>query len=113
MQRQVAKASHAYSNTSWDLGDAKKEGVVDLEKIPVKDLPAEMQKMTVAERKAHVAKAEQKRAEIQAKIRKLDDERKKYIAAEMKKLPPAQTTLDAAVVSAARATGSKKGYNFQ
>ena len=113
VQRQVAKASAAYSNATWDLVDAEKEGAVDLDKVDPKDLPPEMQKMTPAERKAHVAATQKKRAEIQAKIKKLDDERKKYVAEEMKKLPPAKSTLDAAVVAAVRDSGTKKGYKFQ
>ena len=113
VQRQIAKSNAMYSNTSWDLVDAKKAGTVDVEKIDPKDLPAEMQKMTPAERKAYVAQKEKDRTEIQAKIRKLDDERKKYVAEQMKKLPPAASTLDKAVVSAVRDTGTKKGYTFQ
>lgn len=113
VQRQVAKASYAYSNEMWDLVDAKKAGKVDLDKIDPKDLPKEMQKMTPAERKAYVAENEKKRAEIQAKIQKLDGERNKYIAEQRKKLPAASNTLDAAVISAVRVSGEKKGYKFQ
>lgn len=114
VQRQVAKAQAAYSNSSWDLVDAKKQGEVDLEKIDPKELPPEMQKMTPAERKAYVEKKAAERAQIQAQIKKLDDERKKFVAAEMKKqAPAANNTLDAAVVSAVREQGAKKGYKFQ
>lgn len=113
VQRQVAKASAGYSNVGWDLVDAKKEGVVDLEKIDPKELPPEMQKMTPAQRKAYVENTEKKRAEIQSKIRKLDAERKKYVAEQQKKLPKGATTLDKAVVTAVRDSGTKKGYKFQ
>jgi von Willebrand factor type A domain len=113
VMRKVAKAQAVYSNSAWDLVDAKKEGKVDLDKIDPKLLPPEMQKMTPAQRKAHVAQQEKKRAEIQAKILKLDEERKKYIAEAKKKLPPEKSTLDTAVVRAVRASGTKKGYNFQ
>ena len=112
VQRQVAKASANYVNSTWDLVDAKKEKAVDLDKIDPKELPVEMQKMTSAERKAHVDKAEKKRADIQGKIKKLDDERKKYVAEKMKTLPPAASTLDKAVVTAVRSSGEKKGYKF-
>jgi len=111
--RQVAKTNSYYSNSYWDLVDAEKEGAVDLDKIDVKDLPAEMQKMTPAERKAHVEKMAKTRAELQAKIQKLDGERRRFIEAEQKKLPPAKDTLDAAVVTAVRTSGTKKGYRFQ
>ncbi len=112
VQRQMAKASVAYSNAHWDLVDAKKEGQVDVEKIDPKDLPAEMQKMTPAQRKAHVEKKEKERAELQAKMRKLESERQKYVAEQMKK-QPATATLDAAVISAVRNSGTKKGYTFK
>jgi hypothetical protein len=111
--RQVAKSTAYYTNAGWDLVDAKKEGQVDLDKIPAKDLPPEMQKMTPAQRKAHVDNAAKKRTEIQTKIQKLDTERKKFIAAEMKKKTPGANTLDAAIVASARVAGEKKGYKFQ
>jgi len=111
--RQAAKAKAVYSNASWDLVDAKKEGAVDLDKINPKDLPAEMQKMTPAERKTYVAAKEKQRADIQSQIKKLDVERTKYIAEEMKKQKPGSSTLDRAVISATRSTGEKKGYRFE
>ena len=112
VERQVAKSKAVYSNTSWDLVDAKKAGAVDLDKIAVKDLPPEMQKMTPAQRKAYVEANEKKRTEIQTKIQKLDEERKQYVAKARKNTPAKATTLDAAVVSAVHAAGSKKGYSF-
>jgi von Willebrand factor type A domain len=112
--RQTAKAKSVYSNAGWDLVDAKKEGAVDIAKVPAKDLPAEMQKMSVAERKAYVEQKEKKRGEIQAQIKKLDSERQKFIAAELKKQSGKNAnTLDAAVVGAARMSGEKKGYRFE
>ena len=112
VQRQVAKAQAVYSNTSWDLVDATKEGTVDVSKMDAKDLPDEMKKMTPEQRKAYVAQNAKKRADIQAKIKKLDAERQRYVAAEMKKLSPAANTLDAAVISAVRDEGTKQGYKF-
>ncbi len=114
VQRQVAKSQAFYSNAAWDLVDAKKEGAVDLDKVDPKDLPPEMQKMTPAERKAYVEKKAEERARLQAQIRKLDEERKKFVAAEMKKQAATATnTLDAAVVSAVRDAAKRKGYAFQ
>jgi hypothetical protein len=112
VQRQVAKAQAVYSNTSWDLVDAMKEGTVDVSKMDAKDLPDEMKKMTPEQRKAYVAENAKKRADIQAKIKKLDAERQKYVAQEMRKLSPAANTLDEAVISAVRDVGTKQGYKF-
>lgn len=114
VQRQVAKSQAFYSNASWDLVDAKKEGAVDLDKVDVKDLPPEMQKMTPAERKAYVDQKAKDRAQIQEKIQKLDAERKKFVAEEMKKQASgAATTLDAAIVESVREAAKSKGYTFQ
>lgn len=112
VQRQVAKASAAYVNSSWDVIDAVNHGQLDVGKVAVKDLPKEMQSMTVAERKAYVAKKQKEREELQAKIRKLDAERRKYVAEKMKTTKPAANTLDRAVVTAVRDSGTKKGYKF-
>ncbi len=112
VQRQVAKSQAIYTNSTWDLVDAKKTGAVDIAKVDAKDLPPEMQKMSVAERKAYVEQNEKKRTEIQTKIRKLDDERKKYVAVEMRKAKPAANTLDAAVITTVRDAAAKKGYKF-
>jgi hypothetical protein len=113
VQRQVAKASKAYVNSSWDVVDALNNGQLDLSKVATKDLPKEMQSMTLAERKAYVAKKQKEREELQAKIRKLDGERRKYVAEQMKKAKPAENTLDRAVVTAVRSSGTKKGYKFE
>lgn len=112
VQRQIAKSSANYKNASWDLVDASKNGSVDVEKIKTTDLPPEMRKMTVAERKEHVRLMEKKRAELQKKISALDAERKVYVAAARKKLPPAATTLDEAIIGAVREAGKKRGFTF-
>jgi hypothetical protein len=111
VQRQLAKSKAAYSNSSWDLVDAKNEGGVDVEKLEAKDLPVEMQKMTKAQRKSYVEQNARQRAELQSKMRKLEAERQKYVAQAMKKTP-AKSTLDSAVISVVRDAGAKKGYRF-
>jgi von Willebrand factor type A domain-containing protein len=112
VQRQIAKSSANYVNSSWDLVDAKKHGAVDVEKVKTSDLPPEMRKMSVAERKAHIDATQKRREELQAKISRLDAERKKYIAAKMKNVPPASNTLDEAIVGAVREAGRKRGFTF-
>jgi hypothetical protein len=112
VQRQIAKSSANYVNDSWDLVDAKKTGAVDLEKVKTSDLPPEMRKMTVPQRKAHLEVTEKKREEIQKRIVRLDAERKKYVANRMKNVPPASTTLDEAIVQAVREAGRKRGFTF-
>lgn len=112
VERQVAKSQSVYYNGSWDLVDAKNAGKVDLDKIEAKDLPAEMRKMTPAQRKAYVETHEKKRAAVRAKILELSEERKQYVAKARTNLPVKATTLDTAVVGAVRDAGTKKGYKF-
>jgi hypothetical protein len=112
VQRQIAKVSANYVNDSWDLVDATKNGKIDVEKVKASELPPEMRKMTVAQRKAHVRTTERKRIEIQTRITVLDSERKKYVASARKNLPPAANTLDEAIIAAVREAGRKRGFTF-
>jgi hypothetical protein len=112
VQRQIAKSSENYNNASWDLVDANKSGKFDLAKVKETELPAEMRTMSLEQRKTHIAKTEQKRQEIQKRIATLDTQRKKYVAAERKKLPAATNTLDEAIIAAVREAGQKRGFVF-
>lgn len=82
--RAVAKSSAQYNNSSWDLLDASREPGFDIEKVKTEDLPAEMRAMTVAERKTHLQKKAQERAQIQEKIKTLGAQRAQYIEKKMK-----------------------------
>lgn len=96
--RAEAKASAVYNNAAWDLVDASKEKSFDLKSLKTEDLPAEMQKMTPEERKAHIEKTMKERETIQKEIAKVSAERQKYIDAEMKKQNlSADASFDAAV----------------
>lgn len=112
LERQVAKASANYTNAYWDLIDAKNSGKVDVAKIKTKDLPPAMQPMTIEQRKAHIAATEKKRLELQKKIARLDEDRKKHIAQVKRTLPPAKNTLDEAIITAVREAGKKRGFTF-
>ena len=69
-----------YKNSTWDLVDAKKEGTIKIEELKDEELPDEMKKMNVPERKSYLDKKEKERSQIQDKINKLNDERSKYVA---------------------------------
>ena len=66
-----------------------------------KNSPAEMQKLSVTERKTYVETKSKERAEMQAKIQELNKDREKYVAARMKEIA-GTNTLDAVVISAVR-----------
>ena len=112
-QRAVFKSSGNYSNARWDLVDAEKNGV-KVEEIKKEDLPENMQKMSVKERKAYVKSQAKKRAEIQKKISKLNDERKKFVAEKRKEMAKSneKDTLDQAMIRSAREQAKKKNFKF-
>jgi hypothetical protein len=112
-QRAVFKSSAAYSNSNWDLADAVKKKKVNLEELEKEALPEEMRSMEVKERKAYVARKGKKRAEIQAKIRKLNAERKKYLAKKKKEQAESKgDTLDSAMIKSLRRQAEKKSFEF-
>jgi IMP dehydrogenase/GMP reductase len=67
-------------NAAYDLVDALRQNKVKLEDIKKEHLPAEMQKMTLDEQKAHIKKLEEKRAELQKEAVELDKKRADFIA---------------------------------
>jgi len=114
LQRQAAKASSHYRNTSWDLVDAVKEGKVETGQLKDKELPEEMRKMSERERKAYIAAKTKEREEIKKEINRLNESRKKYVAEEMKKLSKSgENTLDAVMIKTIQEQISKKHFTFK
>lgn len=113
-QRSLTKASLNYCNSSWDLVDACREGTVKLTELDAADLPEDMQKMTLAEREAHVATMTAKRAEIQQKIKELGRQREEFVAESQKKAAEeaGEKTLDQAIASTVKDQASERGYKF-
>jgi len=112
VQRSIAKASANYRNASWDLVDAAKADRFEITQVKTEDLPAEMQKMTVAERKAYIEKNAKEREQLQAQIKTLNASREKYVAQRMKEVA-GTNTLDAVVISAIREQGQKRNFQFK
>jgi len=112
VQRSVAKASANYQNASWDLVDAAKDSNFELGKLKPEELPAEMQKMSAAERQSYIAKNGKERADLQARINQLNREREQYVAQRMKEVA-ATNTLDAVVISAVREQSAKRNFKFE
>ncbi len=112
VQRSVTKSGGQYKNSGWDLVDAKKDGSVKIEDLKDEELPDEMKKMNVQERKAYVDKMEKERAQIQDKINKLNDERSKYIAKQMLENKN-DNTLDAVMIKTIREQAKQKNYKFE
>jgi hypothetical protein len=68
-----------------DLVDSIKEGKVRLEDVKTTDLPEEMQKLSLAQRKEYLAKVETDRAKLQAEALELDRKRTEFISQEMRR----------------------------
>jgi Mg-chelatase subunit ChlD len=112
--RVAAKASGLYKNTDWDLVDAAKSKKVDVAKIPAKELPKNMQEMTVGQRKEHIAVQGKKRIELQKEIKDLQARRVKYQKKEMAKKGLSESkSFDGNLRQAIREQGQKKGMTFE
>lgn len=112
VQRALTKASANYRNSQWDLVDACKEGKVKIETVKEAELPAEMQKMTVEQRKRHIEKQIAEREKLCNDINRLNAERSKYVA-EKTKQHAATNTLDVVMTSAIREQAAKRNYKFE
>ena len=111
VQRSVTKSGRQYKNSSWDLVDAKKDGTVKIEELKDEELPDEMKKMSVQERKTYIEKKEKEREQIQTRINKLNDERSKYVAQKMLENKN-ENTLDAVMIKTIREQAKNKNYSF-
>jgi hypothetical protein len=112
VQRSMSKASKQYTNASWDLVDAEKEGRVKIEELKEDQLPEEMKKMSKEERKQYIDKKRKEREELQKKINSLRSERDKFVAEKRKKMAGDQT-LDSAIIQAIKDQATKKKYKFE
>ncbi len=111
VQRALTKASANYCNTSWDLVDACKAGNLQIETVKEAELPAEMRKMTVDQRKKHIETQFAERKNLQNRINLLNAERSKFVA-EKTKQHATTNTLDVVMTGAIREQAAKRNYKF-
>lgn len=113
VERAQLKSKKGYSNSNWDLVDATKDDGKFLETARDEQLPEAMRGKTLEEKKAMVAANAAKRADIQAKIAKLEAERTKFVEAERAKLADKDApSLESELMKSTKKTASKKGYKF-
>jgi hypothetical protein len=113
-QRQLAKAGEQYRNSAWDLIDALKEKTVKLEELKDEQLPEELRTINPEDRAKWLADKQKEREELQARIKKLADEREKFVAEERKKQAAGGAdTLDAAMIKAVREQATKNGFEYK
>ena len=112
--RAASKASGLYTNSAWDLVDRSKEKDFDLAKVADEDLPEDMRKMTLEQKKAHLEAKAAEREKIQTRIRELDAQRKDFVKTEMaKKGLDDGKALDRAIRDAIHEEGAEKGFSFE
>lgn len=85
VQRAVFKSKKQYSNSSWDLVDAIKNGKMTIDKVEVTSLPKNMQTMSTAKRKSYVETQMKNRATVQKEIVEIQKKRAVYVQKEEKK----------------------------
>jgi von Willebrand factor type A domain-containing protein len=112
VNRAFAKSKHVYSNSTWDLVDAVKNGQVDVKTIRTADLPAELQRLSVEARKEAVAEKARERARLQARIQELEAERKRYLA-QARRGEVETATLDTVMMEALRDQAACRGFALQ
>jgi Mg-chelatase subunit ChlD len=110
--RSTAKAQVLYY-CSWCLVDTTRNKAVKLEDIKLEDLPENMRKMTMEQRKGYVDGMYTKRVAIQKQIKELNAKRNVFIAADMaKRNQKDDNSFDAAVRRAIREQAKSKGFSW-
>lgn len=101
-ERALSKANGIYRCEDWDLVDRVKiDPKFDIRKVPEKELPEALRKMTPDQRVAHVKKLTAEREALQKQILVLSNRRTAYINEELRRNPDAAAR---AFTTAVRAT---------
>ncbi len=96
-----------------ELLDSLAAGKVKINELRKDQLPAEWQKLDDVKLKAEVAKKQKERADLQAKIFKLNRDREDYLAAERKKQASGKAdSFDEQVAAAIHAQAARKGISY-
>ncbi len=113
VQRSVAKAQGAYLNSGWDLVDAVTSKHASVGTLKDEELPAEMRKMTLAQKEQFVQELTKKRAELQSKINTANEKRRVFLAQAPKNSTEGQSTLDTAILGSVREQVKKLGISIK
>jgi hypothetical protein len=117
VQRGLAKGSAQYAQSAqeWDAVSALESGRVRADELKAEELPAEMKGMDAKQREAYIKKKADERKAIQAKIGRLNEERRKYVAQKEKEAAAkgGAETLGQAVIKSVRSQAAKKGFKFK
>jgi Mg-chelatase subunit ChlD len=111
-EAKAARAMNKVVNSYAYIGDVLQDienGSVTVETLKVEDLPAELQQLSLEERKAEIERRLAKRRELRAQIVELARKRDEYIARERVKAGGANGSFDAAVSAALKEQLARKG----
>jgi hypothetical protein len=106
------KAKAQYRNDSWDLVDATEKDMDKVTTMKTEDLPEEMQKMSVAERKTYIEKLRKERDDTRKEIAELEKKIAVFTAEEVTKQGD-NLTLDKVMQDAVVEQAKEKGFVFE
>lgn len=109
--RALAKSSSQYNNSGWDLVDRARQPGFKLKAIPSNELPAPMQKMTLAQRASYLQTKTRERANLQKQLQTLGKQRGDYLRVALKKQSKGKS-LDAAMLGLVRRQAKARGFRF-
>jgi len=112
IQRVVTKASRYYRNDSWDLVDAIDSMEVDMGRVRIEELPAELRRMSRGQIAEHVKSMALRREQIRQQIWELNDRREEYIAKRDHGRLNRPNTLGQAILQAVLEQGRKRNFQF-
>lgn len=113
LERAQLKSTNNYRNYNWDVVDAVDNNGRFLEEAADDKLPSELRGKTLAEKQKIVAGNAAKRAELKAKIARLEAERNTFLAAERaKQRGPAAQSLETELMKTTKKVAAEKGYKF-
>ena len=110
--RTAYKAKIQYRNDSWDLVDASEKNSDKIANMKADELPEEMQKMSVSERKAYIEKLRKERNDARKEIEELEKKIATYTAEETLKQGD-NLTLDKVMQDAVVKQAKDKGFVFE
>ncbi len=111
--RAMAKSWAGYNCARWDLVDAWAQEGFKLEDLKDESLPEEMRKMSIEERKAHIAAKKSEREGLMKQINEMGRARQEFIDAKVKAEGLTQDkAFDEAVRKAVREQAARRGMAF-
>lgn len=113
LERSQLKAKRSYKNARWDVVDAVEKDAKWLETAKDADLPAELRGKPLVEKQQLVAGKAAARAELKAKIARLEAERTRFLEAERAKQATADApSLETELMKTTTKAAIKKGYKL-